>query len=451
MASRRNCVSEGKPRSQTEDHGWKGRLRRPRKDCLSESDRDLVRNFFCSSEISREFPDKKKVLRTKNEDGTEVIIPKRSMTSTTKEAHEVLKQLHPEIQLGLTLFKKLKPKEIVHVSETSLRSCPCQDCANASLKLQAIKKFALTTTSLKNLDVRKDKLISTSLCDYEGDFADLSCYERQCDNCSASQVKDYFRSLTDEHGDIDITWHKWTYVEVDRDGAKKRIVSCVARNTSLSLLVDELVTDLQPLPIHLFRATWQHRQIGMSIARLQNRPNGACIMMDFAENYFCRQKNEVQSAYFDQTQVVLEMVLHPMMAYYYSTNRLVKHTIVGVTDYRKDAHLVERFLEAALRIIKAEAPENSTQFRRRQGSSTSSEPDNSAATVEKIPAEISLTSNPGVPLQSRAPILTLRPHQLPQNPQSASTDLDLRDGYVLVELRGKRNTKTFPAEIIDVH
>ena len=160
--------------------------------------------------------------------------------------------------------------------------------------------------------------------------------------------------MTDEHGDIEITWHKWTYVEVDRDGTKKRIVSCIAMNSTLSGLIGELVTDLQRLPVHLFRATWQHRQIGMSIASLLEKPKSTCLVMDFAENYSCRQQNEVQSAYFDQTQVVI----HPMMAYYHSGNQLIKHTMVGVTDdYKKDAHLVEEFLKAALRIIHDVVPE----------------------------------------------------------------------------------------------
>ena len=153
----------GKVKKLHQEAWWKEKPRQHRKDRLSEFIRNQVRNFFRSPEISREYPNKKKVLRIKNDDGTEIVIPKRSMTSTTKEAYEVFKQLHPNIKLGLTLFKKLKPKEIVHVSETSLRSCLCQDCANTSLKLQAIKKFAQTTENYKNHDVRKEKVISTSL------------------------------------------------------------------------------------------------------------------------------------------------------------------------------------------------------------------------------------------------------------------------------------------------
>lgn len=344
----------GKVKQLRQEAWWQEKPRQHRKDRPSETSRHQVRIFFRSPEISREFPDKKKVLKIKTNEGMETVILKRSMTSTMKEAYEVFKQLHPNIKLGLTLFKKLKPKEIVHVSETSLRSCLCQDCANTSSKLQAIKKFAQTTDNYKNLDVRKEKVISTSLCSFEGDFADLDCYKRQCDNCSADQVKDHFKSMTDEHGDTEIKWHKWAYVEVYRDGAKKRIVTCVVMNSTLSDLIDALFADLQRLPIHLFRATWQHRQIGRSIASLQKKPKSICLVMDFAENYSCRQQNEVQSAYFDQTQVVI----HPMMAYYHRGNQLIKHTMVGVTDdYKKDAHLVEEFLKAALRILEEEVPE----------------------------------------------------------------------------------------------
>ena len=57
------------------------------------------------------------------------------------------------------------------------------------------------------------------------------------------------KCMTNEHGDIEITWQKWTYVEVDLDGAKKRIDSCIPM--TLSGLIDKLVTDLQQLPVHL--------------------------------------------------------------------------------------------------------------------------------------------------------------------------------------------------------
>ncbi len=52
--------------------------------------------------------------------------------------------------------------------------------------------------------------------------------------------------------------------------------------TSDLKLIDALVKDMQRLPVHLFRATWQHRQIGLSIASLPTRSRSACLVMDFA-------------------------------------------------------------------------------------------------------------------------------------------------------------------------
>ncbi len=108
--------------------------------------------------------------------------------------------------------------------------------------------------------------------------------------------------------------------------------------------------DLETLPGHLFRAEWQQAQTRKCIKTLTL--DEACLCMDFAESYTCRFQGEVQSAFFDQNQVVL----HPMMAYYKQTtddgSLLVKHAIIGVTDdSHKDAFGVKAFEDAAVELI----------------------------------------------------------------------------------------------------
>ena len=81
----------------------------------------------------------------------------------------------------------------------------------------------------------------------------------------------------------------------------------------------------------------------------------ACLAMDFSENYQCCFQSEVQSAFFDQNQVVL----HPMMAYYNTEHNdetvLVKHAIIGLTDdQKKDSCTVKMFEKKAIQIIEKE-------------------------------------------------------------------------------------------------
>lgn len=67
--------------------------------------------------------------------------------------------------------------------------------------------------------------------------------------------------------------------------------------------------------------------------------------MDFSENYSCVFQNEVQSRFFDRTQVVI----HPMMLYYTVGVIAVKHAIIGITEeVTKDVDTVQAFEEVAI-------------------------------------------------------------------------------------------------------
>ena len=62
--------------------------------------------------------------------------------------------------------------------------------------------------------------------------------------------------------------------------------------------------------------------------------------MDYSENYRCVFQTEIQSGFFDQTQVTI----HPAMSYYLEDNHFVKHAIIGISeDTRHDAHLTKEF------------------------------------------------------------------------------------------------------------
>lgn len=113
-------------------------------------------------------------------------------------------------------------------------------------------------------------------------------------NCGPSKFDVHFQPLIDAHGDADVTWHRWQYIQVERDGSSKHLVSCVLLTTTLKVLIEELQKDLGRLPEHLMRATWQHQQLGMCIDSLKDKPNHATVFMDYAK--ITRQQNEVQSA-----------------------------------------------------------------------------------------------------------------------------------------------------------
>ena len=89
--------------------------------------------------------------------------------------------------------------------------------------------------------------------------------------------------------------------------AKKRFMFCITKLTSVDTFMEQYGQDLVTLPNHIFRATWQHAQMGICIETITE--DDVCIWMDYAENYQVKFQGEFQSAFCDQNQVMV----HPMM------------------------------------------------------------------------------------------------------------------------------------------
>ena len=76
----------------------------------------------------------------------------------------------------------------------------------------------------------------------------------------------------------------------------------------------------------------------------ENLPaNHIYIHMDFAEDYRCRSQEEIQSAYWSQTQVTI----HPVVAYFKKDDKLCHQSYVFISDEpRHDAKFVFALLRS---------------------------------------------------------------------------------------------------------
>ena len=92
-----------------------------------------------------------------------VILPKHVKVMTLEDAFKMFKEENPDTKIGCSSFKKLKPKNVRKVSETSRCTCLCTKCCNVALKVQALKKF-IATSSPENKDLA-DKMTKAYLCD----------------------------------------------------------------------------------------------------------------------------------------------------------------------------------------------------------------------------------------------------------------------------------------------
>lgn len=64
-----------------------------------------MKEFFLSTEISREVPYKRDVVRIKTQTGEKEMLQKHVMTMTMDEAHKLYKERNPGHKLGLTSLK----------------------------------------------------------------------------------------------------------------------------------------------------------------------------------------------------------------------------------------------------------------------------------------------------------------------------------------------------------
>jgi hypothetical protein len=318
-----------------------------------------VKKYYLSAEVSREVPNKREVVKIKTDDGKKETLQKHVMTMTLDDAFKHFKSLNPDIKIGFTMFRKIKPENVRKISETSRRSCLCQVCCNVALKVDALKNHTKTiktpanTEQLTSIELNKDRLSNETMCPYQ-DLPNAQCLNRTCNDCGTQKMTEYLKPIIDECQDEKVTWFKWESTEINKDNKIKRCVSCVPKEHSFPEFLTEMKKDLELYPGHIFRAKWQQKQMTNCIKNL--KPGSVAMVMDFSENYGCVFQSEVQSGFFDRNQVTV----HPMMAYYKvieegEEERTVKHAIIGISeDNKHDADAVVEFENKALEIVSKE-------------------------------------------------------------------------------------------------
>ena len=252
--SRRKVVYRKKVFATTSEKWWQLH-RKPRSDRLSAETKNVVEQFYLSQGVSREVPDKRSVVRSKSGEAKQ----RHNMVMTLNEAYGCFKKVYPQHKIGLTMFRKLRPIQVKRVLETSRRTCLCQKCCNVALKTEALKKLVGILKVDVDVLTSKHDIINLSVCAYDGPYAKKQCLERQCADCGTQLISAHYHEV--KQLPATITWNVWDYVQVEKNGQAKRIISCLVKETSLKDFFDAYEKDIHELSSHLFRADWQHQQM----------------------------------------------------------------------------------------------------------------------------------------------------------------------------------------------
>jgi hypothetical protein len=159
------------------------------------------------------------------------------------------------------------------------------------------------------------------------------------------QMKTLLSSITDD----DVEFESWQRV-LCKDGKNRmRIVkTTVKRQDYIESTMKQFELFLQ----HVDRVRHQYRSAAELKAKLPI--NEVVVQMDFAENFACQTADEIQSAYWNCTNVTL----HPVVAHRKLTNGIIEHSnYVFVSDVNQhNSRAVVAIIQKLVPLLKANLP-----------------------------------------------------------------------------------------------
>ena len=125
----------------------------------------------------------------------------------------------------------------------------------------------------------------------------------------------------------------------------------VTETLNRSEFFKRIIDDVHNFRSHVFRISCQFKEQRNLKENLPS--NHAYIHMDFAEDYKCRSQNEVQSAYWSQTQVTI----HPVVMYYKKNEKLEHKSYVFISnESRHDPVFVFTLIQKLIPLLKETLP-----------------------------------------------------------------------------------------------
>ena len=298
-------------------------VRKQRKDCTSEENTEVIRNFFQRTDISTNLPTAKRVKKDQSE--------RRVLDRPIVDVFSEFQSQNPDVGVSLSTFKRNRPTNVETTKKQKWVGCLCEMCANVDIKLKVLSQAADRCGSTNKVS-NKFEAVSITMCNKEegAKYHKLTCIQRKCTSCSCDNIVNFFQPLAEDNPTQCIGYSKWERVKKMYKGKEISQIMPVSYKHSITNVVVELSQELEKLAEHLFVASWQQNQF---LAIQQDVPESWVVLnMDFAENYSCVAQQEVQSAHWAHNQVTV----HPTVAYYRCQNdeceKTVTENILFVSD-----------------------------------------------------------------------------------------------------------------------
>ena len=283
-------------------------VRKVRSDKLSEEDTEAVNDFFLQRHISRELPGAKDYKSVKV-DGVRKRLRKHLLLYTLEDAYVHFKKENPDVKVGLTKFKELRPPQVVLAGASGTHNvCVCINHENPNLRITT--SVLSKDVSFSTLLLRKNPEATLSavslLHEIVCDSGDLNCWLGDGDGCEdCDDLLEKLKEILLEHfeglGTLEVEFDQWLATDFS---------TSFTLHEPVEIFVVNLTRALKELKPHHFLSKKQEENFKNQLQSLP--PGHLLIIMDYAENYCFKSQNSVQSSYYINKQCTL----HPIVIYY---------------------------------------------------------------------------------------------------------------------------------------
>jgi hypothetical protein len=341
-------------------------------NAIADDVKTQIREFYLRDDISRWCPGKRDTIAVWDKDRVKTTMQRRYLILATAEVYACFKEEFPNIRVGETMFRKLRPMHVLYASETPRNTCLCTLHENMKLLFDSANRHS------KKGEVRIPLFTSAVLSEFVCDTPSHACYYNECSDCKDAQLfvakypldkitpspfgDESDSDVVDESSDEDevasessqstsgaanIQWYQWI-VEPLPSGKGDHAVKSPMTGT-LGKLYNQLKDDLPEMIKHDMVKIVQSQACKQS--RVSVGGEQGMLQIDFAENYNCGWQDAIARAHWGK----IVLTLFTSVAYYEDQ---VKSTVIVSDNLNHDKHSIVPFVIKLL----SQFPDNVTQI-----------------------------------------------------------------------------------------
>lgn len=209
-----------------------------------------------------------------------------------REAFNIFKELHPDINIKFSTFFKYKPKNVLSFTKITKNVCVCTIHSNFESALSAFRKC-----------IDNDELLDCSVRNYAEQFVcsqpNQKCYFNTCEICKDGML--FSINFNFEQLLFPMSWEKW---QPSTNKEKFATIEKVKVEGLASDCLNWIIEQRNKYVEHVFIKRNQSKYFKNRIeyASVLNNKTGV-IQIDYAENYTCWHQNAPQQANYGYNQI----------------------------------------------------------------------------------------------------------------------------------------------------